>query len=402
MHVVLIHQAFVGPGEPGGTRHLELASRAVHAGHRFTVVASDVSYLTGRMAPRPEEVIPGVTVLRAWTPKFLHRSFLFRVVAFLGFMVSSVRVALGAGKVDLVFGTSPPMPQVFSAWLVSVIRRVPFVLEIRDLWPEFAIGMGVLRNRLLITVARAMEGFLYARASLIVVNSPAYHDYLVGKGIGPDKIRLVPNGVDAAMFDPDRDGSALRREWGGADRFVALYAGALGQANDIPTLLAAAELLRNDTRIRIVLVGDGKERTNLEAEARRRDLSNVLFAGALPKERMPEALAAADACIAILQDIPMFRTTYPNKVFDYMAAARPTVLAIDGVIRKVVEEAGGGIFVPPGDAERLAEAVRGLAADPDRSRKMGASARDFVVRNFNRDEQAGLFVGALEQAVGTP
>jgi len=403
MHVLLIHQAFVGPGEAGGTRHYELALRASRLGHRFTVIASDISYLTGESAARPkqEEIGPGVVVRRVRSTRKLHRSFVWRVLAFLAFTISSARNALAVRNVDVVFGTTPPMPQAFSAWLVAALKRVPFVLEVRDLWPWFAIGMGVLRNPVLIWAARALERFLYARATLIVVNSPAYRDYLTERGLPAEKIHLVANGVDVSMFDPASNGSTVRTEWGLDGRFVALYAGALGLANDIPTLLRAAALLSSEDDIRIVLVGDGKERLGLERQAAAMGLSNVLFPGPVPKDRMPDVLAAADACIAILQDIPMFRTTYPNKVFDYMAAAKPTVLAIGGVIQAVIEGAGGGIVVPPGDPARLADAIRMLAYDKPACVRMGAAAREFVARNFNRDAQAHLLVAVLEKAAGT-
>jgi glycosyltransferase involved in cell wall biosynthesis len=401
MHVLLIHQAFVGPSEPGGTRHLELVLRAAQHGHQATVIASDVSYLTGTASRRPivESLAPGVEVRRVRSLNGLHRSFVWRVCAFIAFMTTSLWAGLKVRRVDVVFGTTPPMLQALSAWLVAAVKRVPFILEVRDLWPEFAIGMGVLRNPVLVWLARRLESFLYGRATLLVVNSPAYRDYLIEKGIRADRIHFVPNGVDTSMFEKDSDGAAVRREWGVEGKFVVLYAGALGMANDIPTLLNAAEILRTDPRMHIVLVGDGKERGTLERQVAARGLTNVQFLGSLPKDRMPDAIAAADICVAILQDIPMFRTTYPNKVFDYMAAARPTVLAIDGVIRRVVEDAGGGVFVPPGNPVLLAAALTDLCNDPARCAAMGASARRYVTKHFNRDEQAILFVATLELAV---
>src|SRR5262249_42849797 len=159
----------------------------------------------------------------------------------------------------------------------------------------------------------------------------------------------VPNGTDVAMFAPDADGAPVRDRFALRTHFLVVYAGALGMANDLGTVLKTADLLRERDDVHFLLVGDGKERKNLEDQARRLGLCNVTFAGTVPKDQMPDVLAAADACLATLMNIPMFSTTYPNKVFDYMAAGRPTLLAIDGVIRTVVEEAGGGLFVPPGD-----------------------------------------------------
>lgn len=404
MHLLLIHQAFVSPDEAGGTRHYELARPFVRSGHAFTIVASDISYLTGQRVTASsrfveKHTIDGVTVFRACTYPTLHRSFAWRVVSFLSFMFTSIWAALRAGPVDVVMGTSPPIFQAVSAWVVAALRRRPFLLEIRDLWPEFAIDMGILKNPFLITLSRWLEDFLYARATHILVNSPAYRDYLLGKHIPEEKLSVIPNGVNPHAFDPQEKGLRFRQRWQLEGKFVVTYAGALGMANDLSTLLRAAAQLRDETPIQFLLVGDGKERRNLEKLAYQLQLPNVTFTGSLPKSEMSEVLAASDVCVAILQDIPMFRTTYPNKVFDYMAAGRPTILAIDGVIRKVVESANGGIFVPPGDAEKMTTAIRTLSHNPQRAAVMGATARTYVTEHFNRQDQALRFRTLVQRLV---
>jgi len=402
MNTLLIHQAFATPDEPGGTRHYELARHLVECGHHFTVVASDLSYLTGKSTVNrkglvTEQSLQGMRVLRTYTYPSLHRSFIWRVVSFLSFMVTSMVAGLRAGPVSLVVGTSPPIFQAVSAWVVAVVRQSPFLLEIRDLWPEFAIGLGILRNPFLIRLARRLECFLYARAKHILVNSPAYRDYLLTQGVFPEKISLIPNGVDPDVFDPQSDGKYFRSEWKLNDKFVVTYAGALGLANDIPTILRAARYLRDDPEIHFLLVGDGKERVNSEKLAKQLNLHNVTFIGPRPKVDMPEILAASDACLATLQDIPIFRTTYPNKVFDYMAAGRPTILAIDGVIRKALESAKGGVFVPPGNYEAMAQAIRQLFRNRSQAKAMGISARSYVTEHFNRWQQARDFAALVEQ-----
>lgn len=405
IHTLLIHQSFTLPSEPGGSRHFELARYLVQRGHRFTVVASDLNYQTGQRANEntafvKDQEIEGVRVLRAATYPTLHRSFVWRVVAFLSFMVTSVRTAWRAGPADLVIGTSPPIFQTLSAWLVSRLRRCPFLLEIRDLWPAFAIDMGVLTNPLLIAMSRWLERFLYAQAAHIVVNSPAYRTYLIDQGIAETKISLIPNGVDPEIFNVLTERGKMRDEWAiDQDAFVVTYTGALGPANDIDTVLQAASYLTHDKAIYFLLVGDGKARPQLEQRANSLGLRNVKFLGTRPKTDIPEILNASDACLATLKDIPMFRTTYPNKVFDYMAAGRPTILAIDGVIREVVEAAGGGLYVPPGNARALAEAIRRLAQDCDSAQAMGMAARTYVTEHFNRQQHAVQFA-ALSERVG--
>jgi glycosyltransferase involved in cell wall biosynthesis len=402
MHVLLIHQAFISPNEAGGTRHYELGKRFVAAGNRFTIVAGNVSYLSGTKVAQPAdgpEAYDGVQVRRAWTYPALHRSYVRRVVSFLSFMVSSIWAAMRVRDVDVVLGTSPPIFQLVSAWIVSLVRWKPFVLEVRDLWPEFAVDIGVLKNPVLIWLARRLESFLYKRATHLVVNSPAYREYLIAKGVPAGKISFVANGVDPAMFDvvEGREAGDLRKQFDLHGKFVVTYAGAIGEANDLDTVLDAADRLRSHRDVHFLLVGDGKECARLQARAVRMTLPNVTFTGALPKRQMPHVLAASDACLATLKDIPMFRTTYPNKVFDYMAAGRPIILGIDGVIREVVERAEGGIPVPPGNADALADAVRTLSSDRDLGRRMGAAARRYVARHFNRQQQAIEFCATMQR-----
>lgn len=401
MHVLLIHQAFVSPDDAGGTRHYELARRFVDGGQQFSIVASDLSYLSGKKCSAEAHVqdFDGVQVRRAWTYSALHRSFVWRVVSFLSFMISSIWVALKVKNVDLVIGTSPPIFQAVSAWVISVVKWKPFLLEIRDLWPEFAIDMGVLKNPILIWMSRRLERFLYSQANHLLVNSPAYRDYLIELGIPAEKISFIANGVDPDMFVTEKKSGRIRKEFQLQDKFIVTYAGAMGMANNLEIVLEAAATLSDLPEVHFLMVGDGKDRKKLDEVAERLKLTNVTFTGSRPKSQMPEILAESDVCLAVLRDIPMFRTTYPNKVFDYMAAARPVVLAIDGVIRQVIEAADGGIPVPPGNPTAMANAVRSLYLNRPRSEQMGQQARDYVIKHFDRNQQAQQF-GELIHQVG--
>jgi len=400
MHILLIHQAFVALDEPGGTRHHELARYLAARGHRVTVIASTVSYLTGK-AETANAVLEelkgggGVTVLRARTYSALHRSFVHRVFSFFSFMASSFLLGLKVRQVDLVWGTSPPIFQGVTAWLLARLKRVPFLFEVRDLWPAFAIQVGVLRNPLLIRLSLWLERFLYRRADRVMVNSPGFVEHVRERGAR--LVELVPNGVDVQMFDPYASGIGFRQEHGLEGRFVVLYAGAHGLSNDLGVVLGAAHSLMDRPEISIVLLGDGKEKPALMAQAALLGLTNLHFLLPVPKAGMAEVLAATDACIAILKPISLYATVYPNKVFDYMAAGRPVILAIDGVIRQVVEQAQGGLFVPPGDPEALAKAILHLAEDPQRARTMGLNARDYVEAHFDRAALARHLAEIFEQ-----
>lgn len=392
MHILLIHQAFASLDEAGGTRHYELSQDLIARGHRVTVIASQVSYLTARSKQKTrkwiikEEPIPGLTILRVRTYSAIHRSFLHRMIGFFTFMFSSFLAAIQLHDVEVVWGTTPPIFQAWTAWLVAWLKRAVFLLEVRDLWPAFAVAVGVLKSNLLITLSERLERFLYRHASRVIVNSPGFIEHVQARGAR--KVDLVINGADPEMFNPAGGGRAWRDNHALGTGFVAMYAGAHGMSNDLQVVVEAAALLQDDTEIMVVLVGDGKEKPSLQARAEQLNLQNIRFIPSIPKQEMAQALAACDAAIAILKPIEMYKTTYPNKVFDYMAAGRPVILAIDGVIRQVVETAGAGIYVPPGSAAAMASAIRILKSDPDLCQKMGAAGRYAVETQYHRAFQA--------------
>jgi glycosyltransferase involved in cell wall biosynthesis len=399
MHILLIHQAFTALDEPGGTRHHELARYLAGRGHQVTVIASRVSYLTGALTPNPSPIGrgEGVRVLRAYTYQALHKSFVHRVFVFISFMASSFFTGLGVKNVDLVWGTSPPIFQGVTAWALARLKGVPFLFEVRDLWPSFAIAVGVLKNPLLITLSLWLERFLYRHADRVMVNSPGYVVHVTERGA--KRVELVPNGADPGMFDPADDGAAFRSANHLEHKFVVLYAGAHGMSNDLGVVLEAAKILQEMTvtsEVTVTFLGDGKEKSALQKQAAGMGLINVLFLPPVPKNDMASALAGADACLAILKPIDEYKTTYPNKVFDYMAAGRPVVLAIDGVIREVVEAAGCGIYTQPGDPLALAGAIRQLAGDKANARRMGLAGRKYLEQHFSRSVIAEKLVKVME------
>jgi len=413
MHILIIHQAFASLDEPGGTRHYEYAQLLSTRGHRVTVIASPVSYITGApLAPSGHsphlrskwgEPEGGrgkgiITILRASVYQAHHKSFMHRVFAFISFMASSFWLGLGVKNVDLVWGTSPPIFQGVTAWALARLKGAKFLFEVRDLWPQFAVAVGVLTNPVLIRASEWLERFLYRHADRVMVNSPGFREHV--KVRGAKRVELIPNGADPSMFDPADEGMAFRQSHHLAGKFVALYAGAHGMSNDLDVVLEAAKMLQEviiTSDIQIVLLGDGKEKPRLQAQAAEMRLSNVTFVPSMPKSEMSVALAGADACIAILKPLEEYKTTYPNKVFDYMAAGRPVVLAIDGVIREVIESAGCGIFAEPGNPSALAEAIRKLASDKENANQMGLQGRAYLEEHFNRAAIGEKLLGLLEE-----
>jgi glycosyltransferase involved in cell wall biosynthesis len=408
MHILLIHQAFAALDEPGGTRHHELARFLASRGHTVTIIASPVSYLTGSaLKPaspsRETGAGTGVRVIRVYTYQALHRSFVHRFFSFFSFMVSSFFAGLGVKHVDLVWGTSPPIFQGVTAWLLARLKRVPFLFEVRDLWPAFAIAVGALKNPTLIRMTLWLERFLYTHADRVMVNSPGYVTHVSQHGA--KRVELVPNGADPDMFDPASHGDAFRSANHLEDKFVLLYAGAHGLSNDLGVVLEAARILQvgsDPFNVNFTFLGDGKEKPALQKQASEMGLANVLFLPPVPKHEMSAALAGADACLAILKPIEEYKTTYPNKVFDYMAAGRPVVLAIDGVIRDVVESAHCGIFAQPGNPTVLAQAIQELGADRSASRRMGMAGRKYLEEHFSRSGVAEKLACIIEDMHSQP
>lgn len=368
------------------------------SGHRVTVLAGNRSYLTGERieSQSPEVLHDGVEIIRCGIYGPIGRSFVWRTVGFLTFMLNAFLRAVRISGVDLVWGTSPPLFQAISAWAIARMKRIPWVFEVRDLWPAFAVEAGVLTDPILIRTAEYAERLLYSHADRILINSPGFRSHLEGKGADPKAISLVPNGVDVEQIRPVTTENGFLSQQGLDGKFVALYSGAHGRANDLELVLNAAHELQEDPSIVFLLVGDGPEKRHLMQRAKALSLQNVKFLPPVPKAEMPELLGSIGCGIAVLKAVPLFKTTYPNKVFDYMAAGKPVVLAIAGAIQEVIDRAEAGISVAPGDARALAQAVLRLAKDPQMALSMGSRGRACVEREFDRKILFGDFRNILE------
>ncbi|MGC3999855.1 MAG: glycosyltransferase family 4 protein [Anaeromyxobacter sp.] len=409
MRILVVHQFYLQPGEPGGSRFNELARMWAGAGHQVTVIAGTVNYNTGKAPARyrgrwnTREQDGDVTIWRCHVPESYGKSYLGRMWAFFAFTLSAATAALRCAKADVVIATSPPLVAVIPGWLAAKRHRARFIFEMRDLWPESAITTGVLRRgSLLARLLYGLERWGCRVADRINVLTPAFREDLIQRKLATaDRIVFVPNGADLDLFQPGPADAALREELGWKDRFVVMYAGAHGRANAVDQLVRAAELLRAHPDICIASVGDGPERARAERAAQEKGLTNIIFHGPQPKERMPALVRACDAGAAVLQNNPTFRTVYPNKVFDYMACERPTLLAIDGVARELVcDQAGAGVFAEPENAAALADAILRLAGDPAGRAAMARRGREWVVANAGRDALAVRYLEIMQGLTG--
>lgn len=404
----MIHQYYLLPGRPGGSRFNEMTRFWSSAGHDVNVIAGNLDYATGerplRYARRLVTVEQDgpVTVRRCHVPRTYNNGYLGRAWAFFGFVVSASWAVMMTKRPDVVIASSPPLTVAIPGRLAAFIFAVPLVFEVRDLWPESAVTTGVLSASSSFTrLLYRLERWAYRGSALVNVLTPAFRADLLSRGLVPsEKIVCVPNGADVAMFSPGPRDNAVRRELGWGERTVALYAGAHGRANAIGQLIETAARLKNRPDILIATVGDGPERAQWEAEATRRGIVNIQFCGSQPKAKMPDVVNAADIGLAVLQNNPTFHTVYPNKVFDYMACARPTVLAIDGVARELVcGQAKAGIFAEPEDPNAIANAITSLADDPEARKRLGSSGHAWVTANATREALAQNYLAHLTDLV---
>lgn len=342
----------------------------------------------------------GVKLIRTWLLPFPNRKPYERMLNYGSFFISSAITGLFVSKPDVLIATSPQLLVALSGWWLAFVKRVPFVFEVRDLWPESLAAVGVGEgNSLLIRILSKIAGFLYRRATCIVVVTGAFKTFLIEKwNIPADKIFVVENGVETGLFalQPDRD--LRRRELGAEGKFLVCYAGTMGLAHGLDTLIEAALFLQTESpRVQFLLVGEGADKDRIVALASRRGLTNLHFVGQQPRESMPSWISAADACLVMLKKADLFKTVIPTKMLEFMSCARPVILAVDGQARQILDAAQAGIFVEPEDALALAKAIQTLADDAALCERFGAQGRAHIERHFSRKQTALGYLNLLKQ-----
>jgi glycosyltransferase involved in cell wall biosynthesis len=408
LDVLYFHQYFATRRRSTATRSYEFARRLVERGHSVTIVSRDTRMLESGRDGRPagrvtaRERVDGIDVLYLNVPYANRYPTPVRLASFAAFTVAASVAGALQRRPDIVFASSTPLTIGIAGLLTARAKRVPFVFEIRDLWPAVPVALGALKNGPAIRTAEWLERRLYSGAERIVVLSEGSRDELLQRGIPDEKLVFISNAADLDVFKPTVVDEGFRARHGLEDRFVALYAGAMARANGLDQLVDAAEALRRwgDTRVTIVALGDGGERPRLEDRARELGLDNLLFLPALPKEELAGIVGAADVTLTIFAPHPILETTSPNKFFDSLAAGKPVIVNLGGWLRRLVEEHDAGLWVPGGNAEALAGALSALAANPARVELMGRNARALAERDFGRDEMADRLARTLEEVAG--
>ncbi|NIJ55655.1 glycosyltransferase [Dyadobacter arcticus] len=405
MHILLIHQYFLKDHDGGGSRWNEMSRIWVREGHKVSVLAGTANYMAVASEKRVDFIatkrnVDGVTVIRCRVSDQYNSSFAGRLAGYFSFVFSSVLggIFYARNTYDLIVVTSPPLSVGITALLLSFWKKIPFVLEIRDLWPESAIDTGALKNPLLIRLSFAFEKYLYRKARLINVLTPAFKDILVGKkGVDQDKIVYVPNAADFDLSEKASlqfDRAVFREKLCITDQFVIIYVGAHGVANHLIQLIEAAELLR-DTNVCFLLIGDGMQKQELQQETERRGILNVRFMDPMPKSEIFRYILAADIGISVLKKAEAFKKVYSNKTFDYFSCKRPVIMAIDGISKQLVEEAKAGFFVEPENAIALAVLINFCRKDPELLVQLGENGYRYAKAHFDRNFLAKKYLNHL-------
>ncbi len=406
MRVLFISQYF--PPEMGApaARTYELARRWVQMGAEVTVITALPNHPTG-VVPEPyrggrffEESIDGIRVLRTWIYAAANRGVWRRSLNYVSFMLSSLLLGVRrAGPVDVVVATSPQFLVGLSGWVASRWRGVPFVFEVRDLWPDSIAALDMLREGTVLRALRRLEMMLYRHATRIVGVARATKDELVRRGVDAEKIAIVPNGADGEVFRDLEKYNGIRENLSLGRKFVVSYIGTHGLAHGLDTVLDCADRLRQVADIAFLFVGDGAERVRLVRRASDLGLPNVHFLGVQPRERIPYYLATSDVSLVPLRRKDLFQKVLPSKLFEIMGCSRPVILGVEGEAQAAVEAADAGLCVRPEDPEQLSEAILTLYRDPELADRLGRNGRSFVRHNFRRDRLARSYLDLLHQVV---
>ena len=410
MRILLLHQYFLEENDPGGSRWNEITKTWTSLGHEVTVIAGMVhangmekkAEYKGKYFVKKKQ--GQINVQRTHVSESYNSGFLGRLWGYFSFMFSSLWAGFFKikGKFDVVIVTSPPLFVGISGYLISRFIKAPMIFEIRDLWPESAIDTGVLNNKWVIKIAYAVERFLYNKAKIINVLTPAFYYTLRDKkNVSISKIIMIPNAADFSLSDDiltsfDRD--SFRKQHGLEDKFVITYVGAHGVANHLEQILQAGKALE-DTNVLFLLIGQGMEKASLIKLAEKMEVKNVRFIDSVPKKEVFKYIIASEMGASVLKRIDTFKTVYSNKTFDYFSCKKPILMAIDGISRELVEAARAGTYVEPQNTSEYNRIVREYLNNPQRLGEEGESGYLYAKQNFDREVLAHRYLSEIKRII---
>jgi glycosyltransferase involved in cell wall biosynthesis len=403
MKVAVVYQYYQGHSSPGHSLVYELTQHLAAEGHSVTVVSGQIGYMQRDQPALPwyrrlilREKDGAVKVIRTYTYSELHRSYLGRLISFLSFSVTAPIGLLLAEKPDVVLASSPPIFPMLPVWIICKLLGIPLVFEVRDLWPESAVQIGILRNRTLIRVMSWMERLLYDKATRIVTLTQGIRDDIHRRGWPADKLEVITCGIDMQMLYPDAEaGVEIRHDFGWVGRNIILYFGAMGEANNLDVVIDAAVHCQDESTL-FLLIGDGMKRASLEQRIAELKINNVQLLAPVSKSQARGFINAADICLVTLQDIPLFKGAIPTKLLDYMACGRPVLCGVGGEAAEVVNNAQAGFVFQPNNSEQLSLLIAELMGNEAMRSKMGRSGAQYVKTNFDALQSRAAMTALLK------
>lgn len=413
MKILYVSQYF--PPEMGApaARASELARHWANAGHDVTVLTGFPNHPTGEVPPEyrsrlrrmvVRERAGAANLVRSWLLPLPNRKAYERMLNYSSFCASAAITGSFLSRPDVVIASSPQLLVGLSGWWLAKWKRVPFVFEVRDLWPESlaAVGMGEGKSMLHRALGK-IAGFLYRSSDRIVVVTTAFEEYLVKHWAVPrQKIAVVENGVETDLFIP-QPATDLRKKLELEHKFVVSYIGTMGMAHGLDTMIeAAARLRESNPEIVFLMLGEGADKERIIARAHERGLNNLRFVDQQLREKIPAYIGASDVCLVLLKKNDLFKTVLPSKMLEFMSCARPVILGVEGQARAILEESRAGIAIEPENSEDLANTICYLAANRERGRALGQNGREYVVKKFSRLQTAYKYISLLERLLKLP
>lgn len=400
MHILYLHQHFALPSGSTGTRSYEFARRWVKSGHQVTVICGrgDICGLPQQSEFQAE----GIQIKIIGAQYSQKQSFMRRIASFLSFMISASMKGFRIKDIDIIYATSTPLTIGIPAIIISRLKRLPFVFEVRDQWPEIPIELGIIRNSILKKGLLWLEKIIYRKSAAIVALSPGMADGVRSVlGETAKQIIVAPNSADVTLFRPDREGSEIRSKMKWQDKFVILHFGTMGRANGLDFLLDVAKQLKNNPQVHFVLLGSGREKDRLQQKVSGLGLDNVQFVDSVPKNELPGWVVACDVSTVIFADYPILEQNSANKFFDSLAAAKPVLLNYSGWQRELLEKSQAGFGCTQCDVNEYVEKVQLLVSQKENLGQMGLNARKLAETLFSRDKLAADVLKLLESIVSS-
>lgn len=405
MRIIFLSHYFPPEVNAPASRTYEHCKQWAADGHEVTVLTCAPNHPRGtvyvgyrnRLFQREER--DGIKIVRLWTYVTANEGILKRTLNYVSFMVATILAAPLLPKTDVVISTSPQFFNGLAGYFVSRLKRRPWVLEVRDLWPESILAVGAIKNKTVIRMLEHLEMFAYRKADRIVPVTDAFKDYMVRKGIDPEKITVIKNGVDLSFYQVPSGENPLRAKLGLGNKFLASYVGTHGMAHHLETVLEAGELLKHRSDIALLMVGDGAERARLFRLLVQRELPNVQMLEQLPKDQMPNLWDLSSVSMVLLRKSELFKTVIPSKIFESMGMRKPIILGVEGESAEIINHAGAGFCIEPENSEQLAARIIELADDPALVDRMGKAGQQYVAAHFDRKALARQFEGLLDRLV---